>query len=77
MAGALAESEGARRNTQRYVQEWRHIRPRLNGHDLTGLGVPSGPQLGKLLEELRDARLEGRVHTKADEEALVKERLAS
>ncbi|MSQ22397.1 MAG: CCA tRNA nucleotidyltransferase [Dehalococcoidia bacterium] len=77
VAGALAESEGARRNTQRYVQEWRHIRPRLNGHDLTGLGVPSGPQLGKLLEELRDARLKGRVHTKADEEALVKERLAS
>ena len=77
VAGALAESEGARHNFQRYVQEWRHVRPRLTGHDLTRLGVLPGPQVGKLMEELRDARLEGRVRTKADEEALVKERLSS
>ncbi|MDO8750186.1 MAG: hypothetical protein Q7K03_03455, partial [Dehalococcoidia bacterium] len=77
VAGALADSEGARRNFQRYVQEWRHVKPRLNGRDLARLGVPLGPQVGKLLEELRDARLEGRVHTKADEEALVRECLAS
>ncbi len=77
VAGALADSEGTQRNIQRYVQEWRHVRPRLTGHDLARLGVPAGPRVGELLEYLRDAQLEGRVHTKADEEALVKESLSS
>ena len=76
VAGMLAGSEGARRNLHLYIQEWRHVRPRLTGHDLTRLGVPPGPQIGNLLEELRDARLEGRVRARADEEVLVTKRLA-
>ena len=76
VAGMLAGSEGAQRNLHLYIQEWRHVRPSLTGHDLTRLGVPPGPQIGKLLEELRDARLEGWVRTKADEEVLVTNLLA-
>ena len=32
---------------------------------------PSGPQIGEILRRLRDAKLDGEVHTRADEERLV------
>ena len=62
---------------QRYLQEWRHVRPRLTGRDLIQLGVPQGPQVGSLLELLRDARLDGRASTRQDEVELVRSHLAS
>lgn len=38
--------------------------PRLvTGHDLMAEGIPAGPKLGALLEAIRDAQLEGRIHT--------------
>ena len=77
VAAALVDDEGARHNLQRYLQEWRHVRPVLNGRDLVHLGVPPGPQIGELLEVLRDARLEGRVSTREEEETLVRERVSS
>ncbi len=38
--------------------------PRLiSGHDIIQLGLPPGPALGKLLEEIREAQLEGAITT--------------
>ncbi len=34
--------------------------PFLDGHDLMAMGIPSGPQIGKLLKQVYDAQLEGR-----------------
>ncbi len=55
-----------------YLAELRGIAPRLNGRDLQDLGVPRGPELGKMLKGLRRARLDGEAATREDEVALVK-----
>jgi len=34
--------------------------PLVHGRDLVAWGVPPGPEVGKLLNELYDAQLEGR-----------------
>ncbi len=62
---------------QRYLQEWRHVRSRLTGRDLVQLGVSQGPQVGSILELLRDARLDGRAGTRQEEIELARSHLAS
>ncbi len=54
-----------------YLRDWRQVKPRLSGTELEALGVPRGPALGELLRRLREARLDGRTGTKADERAVV------
>jgi len=54
-----------------YETTWRHVQPMLSGDDLMALGVPPGPIYRNLLNGLRDARLDGRVHTREEEEALL------
>lgn len=60
----------------RYLKELRHLSPKLDGRDLLALGVPSGPLVGQILRELRDATLDGRVSTEEGERRLVQESLA-
>ena len=61
----------AAERSRRYLQEWRHVRPRLNGRDVEALGVPHGPQVGVALASLREARLDGRTKSREDEVALL------
>ena len=60
-----------------YLDKLRHVRPLLTGDDLLALGVGQGPLVGELLRELLDARLDGLVASRGDEEALVRRRLSS
>ncbi len=55
-----------------YLAEWRHLRPRLSGHDVQALGVPRGPQIGAALSTLRESRLNGRTKSRRDEASLVR-----
>ncbi len=75
VVAALTPRDTASRQLRRYVREWRHVRPVLNGRDLARLGVVPGPRVGELLEALRYARLDGNVASRADEEAFVRERV--
>lgn len=54
-----------------YLAELRPVTPLLDGHALQQHGVTPGPHLGQLLRDLRAARLDGLVVTRADEEAWV------
>lgn len=47
----------------------------LDGRDLLALGAPPGPTVGALLRALEEAQLEGRIATRADAEAFVRELL--
>jgi tRNA nucleotidyltransferase/poly(A) polymerase len=48
--------------------------PRLvTGWDLQALGIPPGPRLGKILAEIREAQLEGKVQDRAQALALAEE----
>jgi tRNA nucleotidyltransferase (CCA-adding enzyme) len=60
-----------------YLNDYRHVSPELDGDDLLELGVPQGPVVGDLLRELRDARLDRKISSRFEEEALVKRRQAS
>jgi poly(A) polymerase len=50
--------------------------PLLNGHDLVRHGLEPGPRFAALLEQLRDAQLEGVVHNKPEALEWVERRLA-
>jgi len=65
----------AARRARRYLEDWRPVRPRLDGDDVVALGVPRGPKVGAALALLRDARLDGRAASREDEEALVRKML--
>ena len=56
---------------RRYVSEWRAVHAELNGDDLQALGLPRGPLYSKILTQLRAARLDGLIATRAEEMALV------
>jgi len=48
-------------------------KPLLTGDDLIAEGYPPGPAFKKMLDAVEDAQLEGRVHTKEDALALVRQ----
>lgn len=66
----------ARRNIQLYLEELRSVKPVLAGRDLIDMGVTPGPGIGEALRLILDARLDGTVKTRRDEERLVGEWLA-
>ena len=72
----VTDSPLAAERLGRYLSELRHLSPELDGRGLLALGVPEGPLLGKILKELRNAKLDGRVSTVEDEKRLVREFLA-
>ena len=72
VAALLSPDEASSGLALRYLNEWRHVKPRLNGRDLARLGVPQGPRVGLLLERLRVARIEGEISTREEEEAFVR-----
>ncbi len=55
---------------QLFLTELHYVRILLNGEELKSLGIPAGPELGKVLQALRKAKLDGEVKTEADEKRL-------
>ncbi|HID87882.1 MAG TPA: CBS domain-containing protein [Anaerolineae bacterium] len=72
-----SDEEAIRQRLELYQRELRHVRPELDGTYLKKLGIPPGPIYGRILGALRDARLDGQVTSRAEEEALVQELLAA
>ena len=70
-ANAIAtESSTARRRLQLFLTKLRYVRAVLNGEELKKLGFPAGPQMGRVLEALHKARLDGEVRNRAGETKL-------
>jgi len=70
-ANAIAsKSSAARGNLELFLTELRYVKPALNGQDLQRLGIPPGPEMGRILRGLHRARLDGEVVNRADEERL-------
>ncbi len=73
MAVSLAAgSNTAAEHIELYLNVLRHVNPALTGADLIKLGVPQGPKVKEYLLRLRDARLDGQVDSKREEEDLVR-----
>jgi hypothetical protein len=72
-----AEGETTRRQIRRFQAQLRDVRVLLDGQDLIErYGLEPGPLFKRLFERLRDARLDGLVHTLADEEQLLEQLLS-
>jgi tRNA nucleotidyltransferase (CCA-adding enzyme) len=54
-----------------YLNKLRYVKPILDGEDLKKMGIPAGPKIGDILNELQKAKLDGEVRTRKDEEKLV------
>jgi tRNA nucleotidyltransferase (CCA-adding enzyme) len=67
----------AQRQLDAYRTTLAAVQPLLTGADLAALGVPRGPRYREILAALRDARLDGQLTTRADEEAFVRQVMSS
>jgi tRNA nucleotidyltransferase (CCA-adding enzyme) len=64
----LSIPEGkARQNLKNFLETWRHVKPKTNGHDLKKRGLPPGPHYQRILFRLRQAWLDGEVRTEEEE----------
>lgn len=70
-AAQLSEPAPLAAAVARYLALLRPLQAALSGDDLRALGVPQGPQIGRLLAGLRAAVLDGQVSTRAEQEAWV------
>jgi tRNA nucleotidyltransferase (CCA-adding enzyme) len=62
-AVALAGGENARR----WIDDLRHVRLEIDGHDLLAAGVPEGPEVGERLQRALDRKLDGEVDGRQEE----------
>ena len=69
------DSQIIRSQIERYLNDLQYMQTALNGDDLKAMGMEPGPRLGRMLSSLRDAKMDGVVRTREDEEALVRQRL--
>lgn len=60
-----------------FLATTRYVKSMLKGEDLMALGVTPGPAMGDLLRQLREARMDGWVTTREDEEELARLWVAS
>jgi tRNA nucleotidyltransferase (CCA-adding enzyme) len=58
------------RHLQLYLTKLRYVRTSLDGEELKKLGISAGPEMGKVLQILHNAKLDGEVRTRADEKKL-------
>jgi tRNA nucleotidyltransferase (CCA-adding enzyme) len=66
---AVRSSRPLRHEIWRYLTVWSRIEPILDGNDLKKLGYKPGPQYRQMLNDLRDATLDGVIsdHAQAKE----------
>lgn len=76
VAIAILHGEDIRRQLAHYWTKLAHVRTEANGHDLLQLGVCSGPELGKVLQSLHIAKLNGMVQSKEEELVLARKLLS-
>jgi tRNA nucleotidyltransferase (CCA-adding enzyme) len=73
MASSLAtDSTTAAEHIELFSNVLCHVKPALSGEDLKRLGVPAGPRIKEILQMLREAKLDGKVGSRKDEEEMVR-----
>jgi tRNA nucleotidyltransferase (CCA-adding enzyme) len=66
-----SDSARTRDRLWRYETELRHVKPLVDGTYLMDLGLKPSPLFSQLLNAVRNARLDGEIHTKDEEKALI------
>lgn len=73
-AMATITEEKKKKEISLYLIELRKIRPLLKGDDLNKMGIAPGPAYSEILDAVLEEKLKGKLNTKEDETAFVKER---
>ncbi len=68
---ALVAQGQSRQNLQKYLSEWRHVKPKTTGDDLKNLGIQPGPKYQEILSSLRAAWLDKEVSSEHEEKNLL------
>lgn len=55
-----------------YLNKLRYVRPQLSGEDLIAIGIPAGEQIGRVLNKLYVARINGEIKSGEEEIEMVK-----
>lgn len=76
VAWVASEDKRLRERLLRYQTEWRLVETCITGKDLKAMGMTPGPLFGRLLAALHASRLDGKVRSRQEEEALLKKLLA-
>ncbi len=76
-ASLFTEDECIKLNIERYINQWARIKCFTDSQKLKKLGILPGPLYRKIFNELRMARMEGKVKTEADELSLLDEILGN
>ena len=72
-ANSLAtDSPVVRQHIQTFLTRLRYTKPALTGNDLLKMGIAPGPRIKEILRRLHEARLDGKVKSKKEEEGLVR-----
>ncbi len=71
---SVCNDEKLKKMIQQYVNQWQFIKPTVDGDQLRSMGIPPGPSYKLLLEELRNAWLDGMI-TDPHEERVFLEKL--
>jgi tRNA nucleotidyltransferase (CCA-adding enzyme) len=69
----MTGDDASRADVGWFVREARGTRPLLGGDDVVRLGVPRGPAVARALGALNDARLDGALKDREEEEAFVRD----
>ncbi|MGD8251331.1 MAG: CBS domain-containing protein [Desulfobacterales bacterium] len=73
---SITKSEAVRRSISRYCLQLRHVTPEISGNELKSLGLSPGPIYREILDAIRDMKLNGKLESRGDELAFVKEKMA-
>ncbi len=65
-----AESPATCHKLELFLRKLRYIKTILSGEDLKQMGISAGPQLGEILQALHQAKLDGKVSSRIEEEKL-------
>ncbi len=66
-----SDSSIMQQRTDHYLNELRYIAPQISGNDLQKIGVPPGREMGRILRSLKDARIDGTITSRKQEESFV------
>ena len=76
MSKQALDSERVRKRLWKYERRLRRIRPLVDGAYLKSLGLKPSPLFSRLLNAVRDARLDGLLQTEGEEKSLIARLLA-
>ena len=72
-ANLLATDDDAtEEHIELYLNVLKYVRPSLKGEDISKLGIKSGPKIKEVLDSLLEAKLDGKVNDRREEEEMVR-----